>query len=235
MRTCVHCSIEVEGEGFEAPEGLYCGERCYKRAQELQKTLREREEAYLATINAIVTALDIREHGTGMHSQRVFDYTHFLARKAGFPEEECLAICRGALLHDIGKIGIPDAVLLKRGSLTPEEWETMRRHPDLGRRILSGIPFLQTAAAIVHAHHERYDGSGYPLGLKGKEIPIGARLFAIADTVDAITSDRPYHVKESFAIASEEIKSRSGKDFDPDLVSLFLDSAEEFKVKFKLQ
>lgn len=235
MQTCIHCAIEMEGKGFETPEGLFCCERCHKRALELNRVWQEREEAYIATINAIVTALDIREHGTGMHSQRVSEYTRFLAQKARFPEEECLAICRGALLHDIGKIGIPDAVLLKQGELTAEEWTIMKQHPALGYRLLAGIPFLQTAAAIVYAHHERFDGSGYPLGLKGKATPVGARLFAIADTVDAITSDRPYHAKESFSAACETVRGRAGKDFDPELVTLYLTHAEEFREKFQLE
>lgn len=235
MKTCSHCAIEIENKGIETEEGIYCCERCYQRAMELRKTQKEREETYISAINVIVAALDLREHETGMHSQRVSDYTHFLAEKAGLPDEECLAIRRGALLHDIGKIGIPDSILLKHGTLTPEEWEIMRHHPEMAYRLFADINFLQTSAAIVYAHHEHYDGSGYPMGLKGKDIPLGARLFAISETVDALISARPYHSKKTFADACEAVRSQAGRDFDPELVSLFLAYSEEFKNKFKLE
>lgn len=233
-RVCAHCDIEIMGKGFETSEGVFCSDRCYIKSEELKRIWREREEAYIGTINAIVTALDVREHGTGMHSQRVSKYTEFLARKAGFSEEECKAIRRGALLHDIGKIGIPDAVLLKRGALTEQERDTIKNHPEMGRRILTGLTYLRAVASIVYAHHERFDGSGYPLGLKGKDIPAGARLFAIADTLDAITSDRPYHVKKPFAEACAVIESQSGRDFDPEFVSVLLAHAKEFREIFHL-
>lgn len=235
METCIHCSIEISGPGFKTSEGLFCCERCYRRAVELKKAVREREEAYLAAIDALVSALDAREHETGGHSQRVSQYTHFLAEKLGLPEAECLAICRGALLHDIGKIGTPDEVLLKEGKLTEEEWKVMKQHPETGRNILSGIEFLQPAEAIVYSHHERYDGSGYPAGLKGKEIPIGARLFAIADMVDAITSNRPYCKKRPLENACEIMKGEAGTHLDPEMVILFLAHMEEFKEKFGLE
>ncbi len=235
QETCINCDIEVIGEGFKTSEGLFCCERCYKMAVELKNAVREREDAYLSTINALIAALDVREHETGGHSQRVSKYTHFLASKLGLPGEECLAICRGALLHDIGKIGVPDAILLKEGKLTKEEWRLMRQHPEMGRQILSGIDFLQPSAAVVYYHHERYDGDGYPTGLKGEAIPIGSRLFAVADTVDAITSNRPYHKKRHLKDASKIIKAGERRQFDPEIVAIFLTHLLEFRELFALE
>lgn len=233
--TCIHCSIEVSGPGFEASEGLFCCQRCYERSVELKKAVGEREEGYFAAIDALVSALDAREHETGGHSQRVSRYTHFLSKKLELPEAECLTICRGALLHDIGKIGIPDDILLKGDELNQEEWQVMKQHPEIGRKILSNIEYLRPVTAIVYAHHERYDGSGYPEGLKGNTIPVGARLFAIVDMVDAITSNRPYQKKRPFEDACEIAKKETGTHFDPKMVSLFLAHLEEFKEKFELE
>jgi HD-GYP domain-containing protein (c-di-GMP phosphodiesterase class II) len=140
------------------------------------------------------------------------------------PDRDHLA--RGALLHDIGKIGVSDQVLLKPGRLTPEEWVEMRRHPEIGARILSGIPFLGPAAEIVLSHQERWDGKGYPRGLGRDQIPLGARIFAVADAVDAITSDRPYRRGRSFSYAREEISRYAGSQFDPEVVRHFLTISE---------
>ena len=126
------------------------------------------------------------------------------------------------LLHDIGKIGIPDAILLKRGPLTPAEWKIMRTHPEIGRRLVEKIPFLQGAIPIVYHHHERWDGTGYPLGLRGEAIPLEARIFAVADALDAMTFDRPYSRAISFDAAREEIRRCSGSHFDPAVVDTFL-------------
>ncbi|MHB1142335.1 MAG: HD-GYP domain-containing protein [Sulfuricaulis sp.] len=167
---------------------------------------------------ALVRALDAREGETANHSQRVARYTHLLAHVDGIGAEDCLHICRGALLHDIGKIGIPDAILNKPGQLTDEEWQVMRRHPEIGARILEGIPFLAPAAEIVLAHHEHFDGGGYPRGLAGEAIPIGARLFAVADALDAITTDRPYHRAEPLDGALRYLEQEAGRRFDPRVV-----------------
>ena len=125
------------------------------------------------------------------------------------------------LLHDIGKIGIPDAILLKPGPLTPEEWAIMRRHPEIGKQLVERIPFLRGAVPIVYAHHEKWDGTGYPRGLKGEYIPLGARIFMVVDAFDAITFDRPYSKAQPFEAAKAEIKRCSGKHFDPDVVAAF--------------
>src|SRR5205814_1731753 len=136
--------------------------------------------------------LDAREHETSDHSQRVVRYTVAIARRMSIPEDQIEHIGRGALLHDIGKIGVPDSILLKPGPLTNAEWTEMRKHPEVGYRILESIDFLRPAAEIVLAHQERWDGNGYPRGLTGESLPLGARIFMIADTLDAMTSDRPY-------------------------------------------
>jgi len=133
---------------------------------------------------------------------------------------------RGALLHDVGKIGVPDAILRKPGKLTPEEWVEMRKHPDIGYRILEGIAFLETARQIVLSHQERYDGRGYPRALKGKAIPLGARIFAVVDTLDAMTSDRPYRRALPYEAARDEIIKYSGTQFDPDVVKIFLEISD---------
>ncbi len=190
--------------------------------REIKRQARQLKEAYDATLLALVTALDAREHEVQAHSQRVCEYTVMLARGMGIGGKDLEDIRMGALLHDIGKIGISDSILLKPGKLTEEEWEEMKKHPYIGYRILEDIEFLKGAVQIVYAHHERFDGRGYPRGLKGKEIPVGARLFAVADTLDAMTSDRPYRKAMPFETAREEIIRCSGTQFDPDVVEIFL-------------
>ncbi|MDO8263811.1 MAG: HD-GYP domain-containing protein [Gallionella sp.] len=174
---------------------------------------------------ALAEALDIREHETGDHSKRVACHTLVLARRFINDPHQLRQIYWGSLLHDIGKIGIPDAILLKQGALNEDEWNTMRTHPEKGYRIVSQIPDMGEAAEIVLSHEERFDGSGYPRGLRGEQISLGARLFAVIDTLDAITSDRPYRKANSFEQARDEIVRMSGTQFDPVAVQAFL--AEE--------
>ncbi|GAC1342380.1 MAG: hypothetical protein NVS2B9_10390 [Myxococcales bacterium] len=183
-------------------------------------------EAYQSTLSALVAALDARESETADHSQRVVRFTLAIADKLGVPADECEQIGRGALLHDIGKIGVSDKILLKPGPLTRCEWIEMRRHPEIGHQILRGIPFLSSAAEIVLCHQERWDGGGYPRGLVHDEIPLGARIFAIADTFDAMTSDRPYRQASSIAHARREIGRCAGSQFDPGCVRAFLSLQE---------
>lgn len=192
------------------------------KTQELKAVLTKVELAYHSTLLALVAALDAREHETSDHSQRVVRYTDSIARKMGIAGEEIREIRRGALLHDIGKIGVPDSILLKPGPLDPNEWDEMRRHPDVGFNILQQIDFLSAPAKIVLFHHERFDGTGYPNRLAGKNIPIGARIFTIADTLDAITSDRPYRKAASFDVARAEIARCCGTQFDPEAVEVFM-------------
>lgn len=195
--------------------------RVLEKTSELSNALREVENAYTNTLDALVAALDAREHETSDHSQRVVRYTLATAKVMGITEPDLGEIARGALLHDIGKIGVPDAILLKPGPLTSFEWEEMRRHPDIGFQILRNIPFLRLPAEIVLSHQERWDGKGYPRGLRGEEIPLGARIFAVSDTLDAMTSDRPYRMGTSIATARAEITRCSGTQFDPEVVRAF--------------
>jgi putative nucleotidyltransferase with HDIG domain len=174
------------------------------------------------TLMALAAALDVREHNTGVHSQRVADYTLRLAAEAGVRDKDTLDVFwRGALLHDVGKIGIPDKVLLKPGPLSEEEWEVMRNHPEVGARMLGKIEFLRGPSEIVLSHHERYDGAGYPRRLKGAQIPLGARFFAVIDVYDALTTDRAYHTARSHTDSLTKIKEESNTHFDPAVVAAF--------------
>jgi len=193
-----------------------------EKTAELSRTLRDLEASYSQTLWTLVAALDAREHETSDHSQRVVRYTLAVAQRLGLPEKELPDIGRGALLHDIGKIGVPDAILLKPAPLTPDEWLEMRRHPQTGFNILRPIEFLRVPAEIVLSHQERFDGAGYPRSLAGEEIPIGARIFAIADTFDAMTSDRPYRAGGSREEARTEIARCAGTQFDPRCADAFL-------------
>jgi HD-GYP domain-containing protein (c-di-GMP phosphodiesterase class II) len=183
------------------------------------------EIPYVSLTEALAAALDAREHETGLHSKCVACHTMALAKRFSDDAATLRQVYWGALLLDIGKIGIPDAVLLKEGPLTPAEWDVMRQHPDIGRRILAEVPHLAQAAEIVLCHEERFDGSGYPRGLAGEDIPLWARLFAVIDTLDAITSDRPYRKGLGFDVAAAEIRRMAGSQFDPLAVAAF--NAEE--------
>ena len=193
------------------------------RTQQWKAALSDLERSYDITLAALGDALDLKDKETEGHSRRVTAYTIAIARKMGLPKEEIKVIARGSFLHDIGKIAIPDGILLKPGKLTDEEMATMREHCYLGYRIISRIPFLAEAAEIVYSHQERYDGLGYPRGLKGDEIPLGARMFSVADTLDAMTTTRVYRPAQSFEAARKEIELWSGRQFDPQIVKVFLD------------
>jgi putative nucleotidyltransferase with HDIG domain len=174
------------------------------------------------TLLALAAALDVREHNTGVHSQRVADYTLRLAREVGVRDKDTLDVFwRGALLHDVGKIGIPDKVLLKPGPLSDEEWVVMRDHPEVGARMLRKIEFLRGPSEIVLSHHERCDGAGYPRKLKGDQIPLGARLFAVIDVYDALTTDRAYHTARSHTDALTKIREGSDTHFASAVVAAF--------------
>jgi len=194
-----------------------------KQAQvALQRANQDLREAYDKTIEGWVVALDLRDRETEGHTQRVTEMTVRLARNLECTDEEILQIRRGALLHDIGKMGIPDEILQKPGPLTEQEWEVMRRHPQYAYQMLSPISYLNNALIIPYYHHERWDGSGYPHGLKGEEIPLFARLFSVVDVWDALSSDRPYRKRMPPKDVIEYLQQESGKLFDPDIVQKFL-------------
>src|SRR5213596_1342792 len=192
------------------------------RTEQLRKAMGNLERSYDITLEALGDALDLKDAETEGHSKRVTAFTIAIARAMGLSGERIRIIARGAFLHDIGKMAIPDAILRKPGALTPEETEIMREHCFRGYQMLKKIPFLAEASEIVYSHQERYDGSGYPRGLKGDEIPLGARIFSIADTLDAITSDRPYRAAQPITMARDEIVRFAGRQFDPDVVRTFL-------------
>ncbi len=196
--------------------------RVEEATRDLQRAYRQLQETYRATLETLGAALDSRDVGTEAHSRRVHGYAMATARIHGLMEEELVDLAHGVLLHDIGKIGIPDNILLKPGSLTSEEWAIMRRHPEIGRRLIANIPFLKGAVPIVYCHHERWDGTGYPQGLTGAAIPLGARIFSVVDAFDAMTFDRPYSKAISFDAAKAEIQRCAGSHFDPAVVASFL-------------
>lgn len=192
------------------------------RTDMLRQAIADLEESYDITLEALGDALDLKDSETEGHSKRVTAFTIALARGIGLDSATVRVIARGAFLHDVGKMAIPDAILLKPGKLHGSEQEVMREHCWRGYQILHKIPFLDEAAEIVYSHQEHYDGSGYPRGLRGEEIPLGARIFSIADTLDAITSDRPYRKAQSFRQARGEISRCAGTQFDPKLVEAYL-------------
>ena len=180
-----------------------------------------------ALLEGLIAALDYRDAETQWHSRRVSLYARRLAIELGIGDPDLTVIEHGALLHDIGKIGVRDRVLLKPGPLTPDEWEEMKRHPELGWALLQRVDYLRPASAIVLQHQEKWDGTGYPAGLRGEGIGVGARIFHIVDTLDAITSNRPYRKARTIAEAREEIARCSGTQFDPEVVSAFMSISEE--------
>lgn len=187
----------------------------------LNSTLEKLYLNYRATLRALAAALEARDVETKGHSERVVSYCLRLGKQIGLNDRQLITLENGALLHDIGKIGVPDGILLKRGALTEEEWNYMRRHVEYGAQIIRGIDFLEGASEIVAQHHERYNGSGYPNRMEGDQICLGARIFAVADAVDAMTSDRPYRAARSFEDAAEELIRCSGAHFDPFVVDAF--------------
>jgi putative nucleotidyltransferase with HDIG domain len=193
-----------------------------QRTKELRETIAELERSYDVTLEALGDALDLKDAETEGHSKRVTAFTIQIARAMGLDQQTLRALARGAFLHDIGKMAIPDAILRKPYPLNGEEKDVVQEHSYLGYRMLKKIPFLAEAAEIVYAHQEHWDGTGYPRQLKGKEIPLGARIFAVADTLDAITSDRPYRAARSVEAARDEIAAWSGRQFDPFVVDAFL-------------
>jgi len=198
-----------------------------EQTQQLREALRQIERSYDHTLEVLGAAIDLRDSPTAGHSRRVFLYSIEIAKAMGGLENQMRNIAMGAWLHDIGKLAISDTILLKPGPLTEEEREIMQRHVQIGYDLVKGIPFLTDAAEIIFAHHERCDGSGYPRGLKTEEIPVGARIFAVADTFDAMTSDRPYRRALPFETSREVIARGTGKQYDSQVATIFLGIPEE--------
>ena len=195
--------------------------------KEAQQAITDLTQAYDATLEGWSRVLDMRDHVTDVHTHRVADLTVALARKMGIPKSEMGNIRRGALLHDIGKMGIPDAILQKPDRLSDTEWKIMQSHPELANVLLADINYLMPALDIPYCHHEKWDGTGYPRNLKGEEIPLSARIFAVVDVFDALTSDRPYRKAWKKEDALTYIKEQSGKHFFPDAVKAFLEMLGE--------
>jgi putative nucleotidyltransferase with HDIG domain len=215
--------LEQEVENYRQ----HLEEMVKERTGQLEAALWRVERGYEHTLEALGAAIDLRDSETSGHSQRVTLYSTKIAKELGVAEHELKTIAMGAWLHDIGKLAIPDAILLKPGALTEEEWVIMRSHAQRGFDLVKRIAFLADAAEIVLTHHERCDGSGYPRGLKMADIPMGARIFGVADTVDAMTSNRPYRLALSFEEARDEIRCGSGSRYDPRVADAFLSVAIE--------
>jgi HD-GYP domain-containing protein (c-di-GMP phosphodiesterase class II) len=229
VAACRHCNAPISAAPHLREDDDYCCEGCFLADRKQRALAAAVDDDSSALAEALVAALDAREHETGLHSKRAACNTLVLARHFTSDSRQLHQIYWGALLHDIGKIGIPDAILQKNGSLTDAQWQVMRTHPQIGHRILSGAPSMAEAAEIVLCHEERYDGTGYPRGLAGVEIPLWARLFAVIDTLDAITSDRPYRKALSFDAACAEILRQSGTQFDPSATEVFVAERETLR------
>ena len=218
-RAMEHRRLVTENEAYRR----HLEQLVAEKTQALNDALSTLTHVHSSTLDALSLALDYRDQSTSGHSRRVADLTAGAARSMGVEGAALLQIEHGALLHDIGKLKIPDSILWKPGSLDDEEWKTMRCHAKYGYEFLNNLAWLSDAAEIVFCHHEKFDGTGYPRHLRGDEIPFGARVFAIVDTVDAMIYKRPYNKPVSFAVASQEVRRFAGTQFDPDLVDPTLD------------
>lgn len=228
-RALEHRHLVIENRSYQRDLERLVAERTHQ----LSMTLHDLEQSYDYTLEALGGALDAKDAETEGHCQRVTAITISIAKLMSVDGEQLRQIARGAFLHDIGKMGIPDQVLRKPGPLSEEERVLMKRHCEIGYTVLKKIPFLTEAAEIVLAHQEFYNGGGYPRGLKGEQIPLGARIFAVADTVDAMTSDRPYRKAMPIEAARTEVQKFSGTQFDPKVVTAFLSKPAEFWVRVR--
>jgi putative nucleotidyltransferase with HDIG domain len=203
------------------------------RTHQLRQTISTLERSYDITLESLGDALALKDANTAEHSRRVTAFAVGMARAMGLPKDEIVVIARGAFLHDIGKLATPEGILRKPNALTPDEMAIMRDYCFRGYEMLKKIPFVASAAEIVYSHQEFYDGTGYPRGLKGEQIPLGARLVAVANTLDAITSNQPYRAAQSSRAAREEIHRCSGRQFDPEIVRIFLDMPDSAWGQFR--
>jgi putative nucleotidyltransferase with HDIG domain len=218
----------------EPPEAAELRRLKKELARHLRKS-RQLEEAYDTTLENFMAALDLRDVETYGHSKTVARYSHVLAEACGVRDPATLdSIRKGALLHDAGKMAIPDSILKKPGPLTAQEWSAIRRHPALGYGLVRDVKLVPEVGNIILCHHEKYDGTGYPKGLKGEAIPLEARVFAVADTLDAVTSHRPYRAPRDFKAARRELEAGAGRQFDPKVVDVFcgMDLAVWEKIRY---
>ena len=230
VHACPNCGAAIEEDRYvRRPDGSYRCEQCYFTDTYLDGVVHRMETGYLVTLEAFVNAIDAREHEVGSHSLRVTEFSLVIGNCYGLRGRDLVDLYCGALLHDIGKIGIPDAILLKAGPLDPLEMEVMHQHPEIGYRIIGHIGYFRRAAEIIRNHHEHFDGSGYPRRMHGEDIPLGARVFSVADGLDALTVTRPYHQAQPFDEVSEMIIAESGKLYDPAVVQSFLQASGELK------
>jgi putative nucleotidyltransferase with HDIG domain len=230
VHICSNCSAAIAEDRYvRRPDGTYRCENCYFNDTYLAGVVHDIDAGYLITLEAFVNAIDAREHEVGNHSLRVTEYSLIIANACDVRGRELVDLYCGALLHDVGKIGVPDAVLHKAGPLDPDEQAVMRKHPEIGYRIIGHIGYFAKAAEIIRSHHEHFDGSGYARGLKGEAIPHGARVFAVADALDALTVKRSYHEAISFEDALETIIRQSGKTYDPAVIQGALKASDELR------
>ena len=216
-RAFEHYRLLEEKRRYES----YLEEIVQERTVALDRAMVALDEAYRSTLKSLAAALETRDTETHGHSERVVSFSLRLGREIKLDPDTMRSLEFGALLHDIGKIGVPDSILLKPAKLTDAEWVKMREHPNYGKQILRGIPFLEGAARVVAQHHEKWDGTGYPIGLKGEEIDINARIFSVADSFDAMISDRVYRPGRPYAAAAQELDDWSGRQFDPAIIAAF--------------
>ncbi len=230
VHVCPNCGTAIETDRYVLRrDGTARCEHCYFMDTYLDGIVHRMETGYLVTLEAFVSAIDAREHEVGNHSLRVTEFSLVIGNAFGARGRDLVDLYCGSLLHDIGKIGIPDAILLKPGPLDAEEQAIMHKHPDIGYGILGRIGYFRKAAEIIRTHHEHFDGSGYPRALKGEQIPVGARVFAVADALDALTVTRPYHKASSFEETIDVITAESGSLYDPAVVQAFLNASQELR------
>lgn len=218
---------QYERKNLKTRYQFHLEELAAERAAQIDKALEEVEISYRQTLKALVQALEARDFETHGHSERVVTFSLRLGHELGLDKDALRNLELGALLHDIGKIGVPDAILRKPAALTAEEWNKMKLHPQHGQQILRNIAFLENAAQLVGQHHERWDGSGYPYGLRGEDIDLSARIFAVVDAFDAMVSDRVYRRGRPYRAALEELEKCAGTQFDPQVVAAFKNIPQE--------
>jgi len=227
---CPNCGRPIEeNRVVKRRDGSFRCEHCYFADTYLEGIAHHIDTAYLVTLEAFVSAIDAREHEVGNHSLRVTEFSLIIGRACGVAGRDLVDLYCGALLHDIGKIGVPDAVLHKTGPLDPGELDVMRKHPEIGYRIIGHIGYFARAAEIIRTHHEHFDGSGYPRGLRGEGIPHGARVFAVADALDALTVKRSYREALGFEAAQDVIIKAAGTIYDPVVVEAFFKASAELR------